>query len=231
MQNLPLYIYVTFILTVIAAVWFIYKAANHSKPFLTVIILWVIFQSFLGMNGFYKIRTFPPRFLFLVFPPVILLLLSLLIPAGKRFMDRLNVKDLTIFNLIRIPVEIVLYCLFLNNAVPGIMTFEGRNFDILSGVSAPVIWYFGFVKGSLNRTVLIVWNLVCLALLLNVLRIVALSLISKIPAFAFDQSKLVLVYFPFVLLPACLVPLVLLSHVAAIRQLSKRRPALLNGNL
>jgi hypothetical protein len=67
--------------------------------------------------------------------------------------------------------------------------------------------------------------------LLNVLRIVALSLISKIPAFAFDQSKLALVYFPFVLLPACLVPLVLLSHVAAIRQLSKRRPALLNGNL
>jgi hypothetical protein len=38
--------------------------------------------------------------------------------------------------------------------------------------------------------------------------------------FAFDQPNIAVLYFPFIWLPSCVVPLVLLSHLAAIRQLS-----------
>ncbi|MEC5142422.1 hypothetical protein [Chitinophaga sp. 212800010-3] len=222
MQTLPFYVYAIFDLTVIAAIGLFYKAANYSKPFLMIISLWIIFQSILGLNDFYKINTAPPRFLLLTLPPLLFLLISLIIPVGRRFIDNLNIRTLTVLHTVRIPVEIVLYWLFLNKAIPGEMTFEGRNFDILSGLSAPLVWYVGFVKGRLNKPLLLIWNLICLGLLMNIVMIVMLSVVTKLVPLAPEQPKIAFVYFPFLLLPSCLVPLVLYAHVAAIRRLLKR---------
>jgi len=224
MQTLPFYVYVTFALTVILAIWLLYKAAAYSKPLLILISLWVVVVSVLGVNGFYRVRTMPSRFLLLVAPPMIFILIILIMPRGRRFVDGLNLKTLTILHIVRIPVEIVLYWLFLNKAVPEVMTFEGRNFDILSGLSAPFVWYFGFAKGGLNKGLLLIWNLVTLGLLLNVVTIAILSINTKLEPFAFDPSKIAMVYFPFLLLPGCLVPVVMFSNLAAIRQLLIKRP-------
>jgi hypothetical protein len=56
----------------------------------------------------------------------------------------------------------------MNNTVPQLMTFEGRNFDIMSGLTAPFVFYFGFIKKTLGTKVILIWNLVCLGLLINV---------------------------------------------------------------
>lgn len=221
MQALPFYVYAIFDLTVIATIGLFYKAANYSKPFLIITFLWITFQSILGVNDFYKVNTTPPRFLLLMLPPLLFLLISLITPAGRRFFDALNIRTLTILHIIRIPVEIVLYWLFLNKAIPQVMTFEGRNFDVLSGLSAPLVWYFGFIKGRPNKTLLLIWNLICLGLLFNIVTIAVQTVTMKPVPFAPEQPKIALVYFPFLLLPACVVPLVLFSHVAAIRQLLK----------
>lgn len=223
MQTLPLYVYVTFVLTVIIAIGLLYRAASNSKPLLLLISLWVVVQSVLGVNGFYQVRTAPPRFLLLVLPPMLFLLILFILPRGRRFIDSLNLRTLTILHILRIPVEIVIYWLFLNKAVPKVMTFEGRNLDVLSGLSAPLVWYFGFAKGGLNKGLLLIWNVVCLGLLLNIVTIAMLTVATKLEPFAFDGSKLAMTYFPFLLLPACLVPIVLFSHLAAIRQLVKRK--------
>jgi hypothetical protein len=129
---------------------------------------------------------------------------------------------LTLLHVIRIPVELVLFWLFVRHTVPEAMTFHGRNFDILSGISAPFIYYFGFVKKRLSNKVIIAWNLICLALLLNVVSAAVLSLPDRFAQFGFEQPNIALGYFPFVLLPAGLVPLVMLSTVAAIKQLLKK---------
>jgi hypothetical protein len=223
MQTLPFYVYATFSLTVLLTIWFLYKAANYSKPLLVLISLWVVVQSVLGVNGFYRVSTTPPRLLLLVLPPMILLVVALVTPGGRRRIDSLDLKTLTLLHIIRIPVEIVIYWLFLNKAVPEVMTFEGRNFDLLSGLSAPFVWYFGFAKGGVNKWLLLIWNVVCLGLLLNITMIAMLTVATKLEPFAFDSSKLAMVYFPFLLLPGCLVPIVLFSNLAAIRQLVKKR--------
>jgi len=44
------------------------------------------------------------------------------------------------------------------------MTFEGSNFDILAGLSAPLVFYLGFVKINLTKNTLLLWNAVCLPL-------------------------------------------------------------------
>lgn len=99
------------------------------------------------------------------------------------------------------------------------MTFEGRNFDILSGISAPFIYYFGFIKYKLSNKILLAWNILCLGLLINIVTNAVLSLPYPFQQFAFSQPNIAILYFPFIWLPAVIVPIVLLSHLASIRVL------------
>jgi hypothetical protein len=121
-----------------------------------------------------------------------------------------------------VPVEIVLLWLYQAGQVPQLMTFEGRNFDILSGLTAPVVAWLAFRGGKVNRPLLIVWNLFALALLLNILTIAVLSLETAFQKFAFDQPNRGVLYFPFVWLPAIIVPIVFVSHIISLRQLFRR---------
>ena len=144
-------------------------------------------------------------------------------PRNDEHFDSLDTKFLTILHIIRVPVELVLFWLFINKAVPELMTFEGRNFDIFSGVTAPVIFYFGFIKQQIGRKIILLWNIVCLGLLINIVVNAVLSAPFPFQKFAFDQPNIAVLYFPFVWLPCCIVPLVLLSHLATIRQLLNRQ--------
>lgn len=218
MENLPLFISISFGITVIAAIWLFFKAASNSKIFLLICSIWILIQFLISLSGFYKIaNTTPPRIMLLVLPPILFIVYFFILKKGKNFIDLLNIKTLTIFHIIRVPVEIVLFWLFIHNAVPKIMTFEGRNFDIYSGLTAPIVYFFAFAKGKLNKILLLCWNFICLGLLINIVFYAVLSTPTKFQQFAFDQPNIAFGYFPFILLPALLVPLVLLCHLASIR--------------
>jgi hypothetical protein len=218
MENLPLYISLVFGLTTILTVGIFYRAAHSSKIALFILLLWLVVQTIIGLSGFYTVtNTIPPRFLLMVLPPLFFIITLFATAKGKQYIDRLDVKTLTILHTIRIPVEIVLFWLFLQKTIPGLMTFEGRNLDILSGLSAPVIYYFGFVKKRLDKKVILLWNFICLGLLLNIVVNAVLSAPFPFQQFAFNQPNIAILYFPFNWLPACVVPLVLFSHLATIR--------------
>ena len=220
MNNLPVYISIIFVLTTILTVVFFYKAARHSRNFLIVAFAWMIIQTVLALRMFYTLTTtIPPRIILLAVPPLVIIVCLFITTRGKRFLDNLDIKYLTLLHVIRIPVEVVLLWLSINKVIPKLMTFEGRNFDIAAGITAPVIYYFVFVKNSLNKKVLLAWNFICLALLLNIVINAVLSAPTAFQQFAFDQPNIAILYFPFNLLPAVVVPLVLLSHLVAIRQL------------
>lgn len=220
LAQLPLYVSLIFGLTTLLTVWFFYRAAHESKVSLLVLLLWLTIQTALGLSGFYlKTDTTPPRFPALVAPPLLLLIGLLLTQSGRNFLNNLSLSHLTLLHVVRIPVELVLFWLFLGRAVPEIMTFEGRNFDILSGLTAPVMYYFGFVRKILPHSVLLIWNLTCLGLLINIVATAALSVPSPFQQLAFDQPNSAILYFPFLWLPSVVVPIVLLAHVAAIRRL------------
>ncbi|MGF2414201.1 hypothetical protein [Ferruginibacter sp.] len=220
MNNLPAFVIIIFILSSILTVVFFYKAANNSLIIISVILGWAILQTVLAVNLFYtQTASMPPRILLMLVPPVILIAVLFITAKGKRFVDGFDIKYLTLLHLVRIPVELVLYWLFIYNMVPQLMTFEGRNFDILAGITAPVVFYFVFVKKQLSKKILLGWNIICLGLLINIVTNAALSAPSIVQQFAFEQPNVAILYFPFNLLPAVVVPLVLLSHLAAIRQL------------
>jgi hypothetical protein len=228
--NLPLYISVIFILTSLIALSLFYFAmynadssnsSSNAKIVISFVSFWLVIQAILTLNDFYIFDTtgIPPRFAIAIVPPFLTVLVVFLTKRGKVFIDTMHLADITYLNIIRIPVEIVLYLLFLHHAVPKLMTFEGKNFDILAGVSAPFIAYWGFEKGKLSNKTILAWNILAFLLLINVLLIGIFSAPFDFQLFSYKQPNLAILHFPFVWLPSFIVPLVFFGHIVSIRQL------------
>ena len=222
-NSFPTGLLVLFTLTTIATLFLFIKAWPQTRVRLYIIIgslAWLVIQFILAYNGFYDDNmSLPPRFALTLAVPLFGILILFLTKAGRATIDSLSVSTLTWLQIVRIPVEIVLYFLMLEKAIPQLMTFEGRNFDVLSGITAPIAAYFGFARGSINRKLLLVWNILCLLLVLNIVINAILSIPTPFQQFAFDQPNVAVLKFPFVWLPAFIVPVVIFSHLASIRQL------------
>ncbi|WP_153796450.1 hypothetical protein [Foetidibacter luteolus] len=221
MENVPLYVSIVFALTALLTIYLFYRAAGYSKKVLLVLTGWLVLQAVISLAGFYTdTSTLPPKFLLAVLPPMLLIITLFIMPAGKRFIDSLNIKTLTLLHVVRIPVEIALLWLFVFKTVPVVMTFEGRNFDIVSGISAPVVYYLVFKK-NVGYTLLLAWNIFCLLLLINIVSTAVLSTPYPFQKFGFEQPNIAIFHFPFIWLPSCVVPLVLLAQLAGIRKAVK----------
>jgi len=222
MEHLPIYIPIVFVLTTLLTVGLLYKAVNQSKQVIIIVYVWLALQLVVSLTGFYTVTNImPPRFGLLLLPPVVLIIAIFFTAKGRLFIDGFDVKTLTLLHVVRIPVELTLYWLFVHKTVPQLMTFEGRNFDILCGLTAPVIYYFGYIKNVLHKNVLIAWNIICLMLLANIVVTAVLAAPFPFQKVAFNQPNIALFYFPFVWLPAFIVPAALLAHLVSLRRLMK----------
>jgi hypothetical protein len=238
-DNLPTYIALTFGLTTVATLLlFIWTIRNSNSEqtrkkstFIFICLtIWLAIQAVLTLNNFYNTDTdsFPPKIMLMgVFPIILIIILLFATSKGRQFIDNLPLKNLTFLNIVRIPVEIVLFWLFLNKTIPELMTFEGRNFDILAGITAPFIAYFGLIKLKISRKAILIWNFICLGLLINIVVNALFSTPSPIQKFAFEQPNIAILNFPFSWLPTFIVPIVLFGHLTSIRQLLKRKTRLL----
>lgn len=229
-ENLPLFISLVFGLTTLATLLLFYLTLkksqivrNKAQNIILGLMIWLLIQAVLTLTNFYNTNTtsLPPKFLMLVVPPLFVILLLFTTERGRNFIDSLPLINLTYLNVVRIPVEFVLYWLFLNGTVPELMTFEGRNFDILAGITAPLVAYFGLHQQRLEKTSILMWNVISLGLLLNIVINGVLSAPLAFQKFAFDQPNVALLNFPFSWLPAYIVPTVLFGHLVSIRQLVK----------
>lgn len=221
MLNLPVYIYLVFGITLILILYGIFYAAAFKRPFVISLSIWISLQGFLGTTGFYTVyQDSPPRFIFLVLPPMIFMLFNLSTKRGRLFLRGFDRKALNLLQTLRIPVELVLYWLFIEHKLPVLMTFEGRNFDLVTGLTAPVVYYFSYVRKVMHLRWQIAWNIGGLILLLNVVVYGLLSAPTPIQRFGFGQPNIAMGYFPFLLLPGFIVPMAILSHVASILQLT-----------
>ena len=112
--------------------------------------------------------------------------------------------------------------LFIAELLPEQMTFEGRNWDILAGFTAPIIAVL-VSKGRISRTGIVIWNLVCLALLINIVTIAILSTPTPWRVFMNEPANYIVAYFPISWLPGFLVPLAYYLHFMSLRQMASFR--------
>lgn len=177
---------------------------------------WSAIVSILAWLGFYEnTSAFPPRMAFILLPIILLCLY-----VFRQVKDsRLDLRLLTAVHIVRIPVELFLYQLFLEKSVPEIMTYSGWNFDILMGITAiPVLAYIVFRKGKVNKLLMRVWNIWGIIMLTIIVVTAILSIPTPFQQLAFEQPNVAVLTFPYILLPATIVPLVYLSHILALRK-------------
>ncbi|QIX63228.1 hypothetical protein HER32_19445 [Hymenobacter sp. BT18] len=189
--------------------------------------VWLALQAVLAGAGFYQqsLEALPPRLVVTgILPTVVVLLMVLLSGTGRRGMARLPLADLAGVSVVRVGVEVGLYGLAAAHLVPELMTFAGRNFDVLAGLSAPVVAAF-YRHGRLGRGGLLAWHLGSLVLLGTIVGLALLTAPTPLQQLAFGQPNVAVVRFPFVWLATFIVPVVLFTHVASLYLLWRPRPA------
>ena len=231
LENLPGYVSIVFILTTFLTIGFLLLAVKQTvfdtlpaKILIFLLAFWTIFQAMLGLSGFYQNNSFPPRLVFFGVLPAILLIFLYFIFFRQNFIEKLPLKVLTILSVIRIPVEFALLWLFQGGLIPQSMTFEGRNFDILSGITSVIVFFLAFRGGKINRPLLIVWNLLALGLLCNIVTIAILAFPSVSPNLPVELQNRGVTFFPYIWLPTIIVPIVFFTHLASLWKLFKNSP-------
>ena len=126
-----------------------------------MLALMMIVQYVLASGGFFQnTHALPPRMFLFGFAPALGLIALAFLVARKSFVSALPIALLMIVHVIRIPVELTLSWLSQAGAVPEVMTYHGTNFDIISGVTAPLAFYFALknTSGPALRTSSIRWR-------------------------------------------------------------------------
>lgn len=223
--TIPAWLSVCFALLVILIVAGSYYAVRNvakkqASYLLSGCLLWLGLLYFLAHKSFFlEIKAVPPRFLMAVLPPLLLITGVFITRKGQRFLDSLSLRDLTWVHTIRIGVELLLFQLFVVGQIPEAMTFEGRNWDILAGLTAPMIVFMVFQQKKWSLRVLLLWNIISLGLLINIVTTAVLSAPFPFQQLGFEQPNVGVLKPTFIWLPGFVVPVVLFAHLAAIRQL------------
>jgi hypothetical protein len=141
--------------------------------------------------------------------------------GGRAWVARADAAQLTRLHTVRIGVEILFYLLFQQGFLPKVMTFEGRNLDILIGLSAVVVYGLGYQRKWLPRWVLITWNWLGIAVLGVTVFHGVLSAPFPFQRFGFEQPNVALLHAPFCWVPGVIVPMVIFNHLIALWQLRR----------
>ena len=230
MDTLPNHVSTIFVLLSFATYGFIMYAiyrAYEEKHFPVTLLAsglltGMLLTGVLAFKGFFLDFSSPPRLFFFVIPMILLIIFLLLNERTRTGLMRMPITTLTYIHIVRIPVEMCLWWSFGAGLVDQSMTFEGVNFDIVAGISAPFAGVFLVGKKNNNRIAAIIWNLICLGLVLHIV----FRAISLTPYF-YDGTgdmlqNMAVFYFPFVWLPAFVVPAVIFSHLVSLAQLLKK---------
>lgn len=197
-------------------------AAGLKRPALVVLAATVLLasgQHFAAASGY--LRDFerrPPPLMLLIAVTVLITLSFALSPLGRELARRTSFTWLIASQVFRLPLELTMNRASREGVMPIQMSFEGRNFDILTGVSAIVVAIL--VAGGLAGPLAIrLWNIAGFGLLANIVA-VAIASFPLFGVFGPDRLNLWVADPVFVWLPGILVQAALLGHILIWRKLA-----------
>lgn len=162
----------------------------------------------------------PPPFAGFVIAFVVLGVAAAFSPLGTRLVRGWSLAALVGVQAFRLPLELLMHRAHEEGVMPEQMSYSGWNFDIVTGTSALLLavvlrWW------HVPRWVVLGWNVLGLALLVNV---VTIAIVST-PIFRWfgnDRLNTWVAYPPFVWLPAVMVVVAWAGHLLVFRKLSAR---------
>lgn len=183
------------------------------------LIGWTVLTGILSLSGFLgDFSSFPPKMMIVLIVPLTAIIWMVSTKTTKEILLHTPAETIIGLQSFRVFVEILLWMLFVTNLAPIQMTFEGRNLDILSGITAPLIAFL-ISRKKISKPITILWNIACLGLLANIVITAILSMPTPFRVFMNEPANTIVAEFPIVWLPALLVPLAYGLHFLSIRQL------------
>lgn len=211
----------------LAGIWYGLKqtgwTAERQNRYLLIttisLLAWMGFTAILATNGvFSNFETFPPPMIINLIVPIVSIIIWIRHPATKSILAGIPLYWVPAFQGFRVIVEFLLWTLFAANLLPKQLTFEGYNFDVLSGILGIVLAIFLYRGISKPMRWLRLYNYLGFALLLTIVAMSILSMPTPFRQFMNDPSNEIMTQFPFVWLPATLVPLAFALHLVSLQQ-------------
>lgn len=228
-----IFIFLCFTMLLLLVIWArkgalmanINNAAKNRFFFLTSFsaIAWVAFILILTTNKFfYSFDGLPPRQLLFFAPPLLALILVLRSKNWTEVLKATPLVWLIYVQSFRIVVEAILYSLHLINELPVLMTFEGQNFDIIVGVTAPIVAFL-LSNNIISKKLAIMWNYAGIIILGVTVVSAILAMPNKLQVINVGDAMKTVAEMPWTLLPSFLVPLAFYGHALSIKQLRLKK--------
>jgi hypothetical protein len=194
------------------------QAGTGSLVMIAVALVYLVIPAVLASRGVLdRYSPMPAPALMMIIVIAIVTLGITLSPVGARVIAAMGLPALIGFQVFRIPVEWLLYRLYQEGVVPVQMTYAGRNFDLVSGVTAGVLALW-LMRGHRSHAIVLAWNVLGLALLINIVAIAVLSTPVPFRRFPEGPANVLPSLFPYVWLPTVLVQMALAGHVLVFRR-------------
>lgn len=177
------------------------------------LIGWLVYVSVISVTGIFTATTFPPRIpLLLVAPAFLFFIYFFTKKKFKPIIENTLHSWPVYFQSFRIIVELLTWWQFINGILPQSVTFEGNNFDILIGLTAPLIAFFTFARPRIGKVPFIIWNIAGLAALCIVVGILMKH------SYFMDNANLSILGrgfgdFPYTFLAGLFMPLAVFMHI------------------
>lgn len=235
--DVPFYVTLLVLAVVGGLLYSIYYAQNYALTKLgldakkkkisigvtfVLLLLWLAVSAAIAFNGtLHDFTSTPPKLMLVIIPPVLAIIYLSSSERVNRMLEVIPQSWLVYIQSFRILVEAALWLLFIRNIIPVQMTFEGLNYDVLIGLSALLIGYYSLSAKKWPRIAAVLWNIAGLLMVTNIFIIALLSTPGPLRQFFNEPANTIVAYFPFVWLPAFIVPYAYLMHIISIKQILK----------
>jgi hypothetical protein len=179
---------------------------------------WIASTGLIAASGVLREwERMPPPFFLLVVAILTLSLAMTFSRFGTRIARAIPLWALVLAQAFRFPLELAMHGMSERGVMPVQMSYEGLNFDIVTGITAIVVGLLA-ATGRVGRGVIAAWNVLGLVLLINVVTVAILAT-PRFRYFGDEHLNVWVTYPPFVWLPAVMVLAALAGHLLIFRAL------------
>jgi hypothetical protein len=184
-------------------------------------IVWIGFTGGAAATGALHFEA-PPTMLIVILASLVLAVALALSPIGRQIALGLPIMVLVGYQAFRVIVELLLHRAYAEGLMPVQMSYAGRNFDIVTGISAALLGTW-LTIGRGSKALVAAWNTVGVLLLANILVVALLSSPTPFRRFMNEPSNVWVTHAPWVWLPTVMVFAAVFGHVALFRRLASDR--------
>lgn len=203
-----------------------YSTASKKKliiGYTAFVLLWTVYVIVIGLSGIITTFSLPPRMpIFVILPAFGIIAWFHSARRFKTIRDHFPIELTVYLQSFRIFVELLILGIYYKGIGPQIATFEGQNFDILAGLTAPVIGYLAYYRKVIGAKVVLLWNICCLLLLANIVFIfITQAFFPEFWGYNIPQVSVEFTRPPYLFIAAVFMPFAVFLHMFSIQKTIK----------